>query len=92
MPSDDQRLNILLIVGDGFGWSDIGAFGAEISTPNLDQFAKEGKIGTNYHTAPTCSPAQLVQRCLTVQQSIKGLGWLCVPDRILLGTGSCITS
>lgn len=58
MPSDDQRPNILLIVGDDFGWSDIGAFGAEISTPNLDQLAKEGKIGTNYHTAPTCSPAR----------------------------------
>ena len=58
MPSEDQRPNILLIVGDDFGWSDIGAFGAEISTPNLDQLAKEGKIGTNYHTAPTCSPAR----------------------------------
>ena len=48
----------MLIVGDDFGWSDIGAFGAEISTPNLDQLAKEGRIGTNYHTAPTCSPAR----------------------------------
>ncbi len=53
-----QPPNILLIVGDDFGWSDIGAFGAEISTPNLDQLAKEGRIGTNYHTAPTCSPAR----------------------------------
>jgi arylsulfatase len=34
--SQDKRPNILLIVGDDFGWSDIGAFGAEISTPNLD--------------------------------------------------------
>jgi arylsulfatase A-like enzyme len=53
-----QRPNILLIVGDDLGWSDIGAFGAEISTPNLDQLAKEGRIGLNYHTAPTCSPAR----------------------------------
>ncbi len=58
MSSEDQRPNILLIVGDDFGWSDIGAFGAEISTPNLDQLAKEGKIGTNYHTASTCFPAR----------------------------------
>ncbi len=58
MPSEDQRPNILLIVGDDLGWSDIGSFGGEISTPNLDQLAKEGKIGTNYHTAPTCSPAR----------------------------------
>jgi arylsulfatase len=43
-------------VGEDFGWSDIGAFGAEISTPNLEQLTREGKIGINYHTAPTCSP------------------------------------
>jgi len=56
--SKEQRPNILLIVGDDFGWSDIGSFGAEISTPNLDQLAKEGRIALNYHTAPTCSPAR----------------------------------
>lgn len=54
----DNRPNILAIMGDDFGWSDIGSFGSEISTPNLDALAKEGKILTNYHTAPTCSPAR----------------------------------
>jgi Sulfatase len=39
-----QGPNILMIVGDDFGYSDIGAFGGEISTPNLDALAKEGKI------------------------------------------------
>ena len=47
-----------MIVVDDFGFSDIGAFGSEISTPNLDALANEGKILTNYHTAPTCSPAR----------------------------------
>jgi arylsulfatase A-like enzyme len=55
---EGQRPNILLIVGDDFGFSDIGPFGSEISTPNLDALANEGKILTNYHTAPTCSPAR----------------------------------
>ena len=41
--------NILMIVGDDFGYSDIGVFGAEISTPNLDFLTKEGKILSNYH-------------------------------------------
>ena len=69
----DQRPNIMLIVGDDFGWSDIGAFGSEISTPNLDQLAKEGRIGMNYHTAPTCSPAR--DALLTgVDWHIGGLG------------------
>ena len=51
--------NFLLIMGDDLGYSDIGAFGSEISTPNLDALAKDGKVLTDYHTAPTCSPARV---------------------------------
>lgn len=51
----DKRPNILLIVADDLGYSDIGAFGGEISTPNLDDLAARGVILTNYYTAPTCS-------------------------------------
>ena len=46
-------------MGDDFGYSDIGAFGSETSTPNLDALAKDGKVLTDYHTAPTCSPARV---------------------------------
>ncbi|MGD1834175.1 MAG: sulfatase-like hydrolase/transferase, partial [Nitrososphaeraceae archaeon] len=53
-----EKPNILLIVGDDFGFSDVGSFGSEISTPYLDTLASEGKILTNYHTYPTCSPAR----------------------------------
>jgi arylsulfatase A-like enzyme len=55
----ENKPNFLVIVGDDFGYSDIGAFGSEISTPNLDAIAKGGKVLTNYHTAPTCSPARV---------------------------------
>jgi arylsulfatase A-like enzyme len=58
-PAADNRPNFLLIMGDDFGYSDIGAFGSEISTPNLDAIAKDGKVLTDYHTAPTCSPARV---------------------------------
>jgi len=54
----DQRPNFLLIMGDDFGFSDLGTFGSEISTPNLDALAKDGKILTNYYTHPVCSPAR----------------------------------
>ncbi|HET8794022.1 MAG TPA: sulfatase-like hydrolase/transferase, partial [Nitrososphaeraceae archaeon] len=54
---NDTRPNILVIMGDDFGFSDLGIFGSEISTPNLDQLGKEGKILTNYYTHPVCSPA-----------------------------------
>ena len=57
--NSENKPNFLVIVGDDFGYSDIGAFGSEISTPNLDTIAKDGKVLTNYHTAPTCSPARV---------------------------------
>jgi hypothetical protein len=45
--------NIFVIMGDDFGFSDVGSFGSEIPTPNLDMISKEGKILTNYYTANT---------------------------------------
>jgi hypothetical protein len=51
LAAQGQRPNFLLIMGDDFGYSDIGAFGSEISTPNLDALAKDGKVLTDYHTA-----------------------------------------
>lgn len=53
-----KRPNILLIVADDLGYSDIGAFGGEIQTPNLDQLAAQGRRLTNFHTSPTCSPTR----------------------------------
>ena len=47
--TEDTRPNIMLFLGDDFGYSDIGSFGGEISTPNLDSLAKDGKILSNYH-------------------------------------------
>ncbi|MGE8317779.1 MAG: arylsulfatase [Comamonas sp.] len=53
-----KRPNILLIVADDLGYSDIGAFGGEIRTPHLDALAAEGQVLTDYHTAATCSPTR----------------------------------
>jgi arylsulfatase A-like enzyme len=70
---DNTRPNILVIMGDDFGFSDLGVFGSEISTPNLDQLGKEGKILTNYYTHPVCSPAR--STFLTgVDNHIAGIG------------------
>ena len=68
-----ERPNILVIMGDDIGFSDIGSFGSEISTPNLDQLANEGKILTNYHTNPVCSPAR-VSFLTGVDNHIGGIG------------------
>ena len=55
-----RRPNILLIVADDLGYSDIGPFGAEIATPTLDTLAREGLMLTNFHVLPTCSPSRSV--------------------------------
>jgi hypothetical protein len=44
--------------GRRLGFSDLGAFGGEISTPNLDALALNGLRLTDFHTAPTCSPTR----------------------------------
>ena len=53
-----KRPNVLLIVVDDMGYSDIGPFGGEIRTPNLDMMAKSGRLFSDFHTAPTCSPTR----------------------------------
>jgi len=53
-----DRPNILLIVVDDMAFSDLGSFGGEIPTPNLDRLAYAGIRFTNFHGAPTCSPSR----------------------------------
>lgn len=53
-----KRPNFLVIVADDLGFSDLGAFGGEIDTPNLDAIARQGVRFTGFHTAPTCSPTR----------------------------------
>ena len=53
-----SRPNILLIVADDVGYADLGAYGSEIETPNLDALARAGVQFTNFHVAPTCSPTR----------------------------------
>ena len=53
-----QRPNFLVILADDMGFSDLGAFGGEISTPHLDALALGGLRLTDFHTAPTCSPTR----------------------------------
>ena len=55
-----KRPNILLIVADDMGYTDIGSFGSEIATPTLDTLAEEGLQLTNFHVLPTCSPSRSV--------------------------------
>lgn len=53
-----KRPNFLIILADDLGFSDVGAFGSEIATPNLDALADRGLKLTALHVAPTCSPTR----------------------------------
>ncbi len=54
----DTRPNILLIVADDLGYADLGCYGGDIKTPNIDLLAKKGLLFTNFHTAPLCAPTR----------------------------------
>ena len=54
----DERPNVIILLVDDMGYADLGAYGSEISTPNIDNLVKEGVQFTNYHTAATCSPTR----------------------------------
>lgn len=69
----DRRPNILLIMADDMGYTDIGSFGGEIQTPNLDVLAEEGVRFSNFHTSVSCSPTRLMLMTGT-DNHIAGLG------------------
>jgi len=56
--SPAQRPNILLILADDLGWSDLGCYGGEIPTPNLDRLAKSGLRFTQFYNAARCWPTR----------------------------------
>ncbi len=53
-----RRPNIVIILGDDLGYADMGAFGGEIKTPNLDSLANSGVRFTNFYTHASCSPTR----------------------------------
>ena len=55
-----RQPNVLLIVADDLGYSDIGPFGGEIATPTLDRLANEGLRLSGFHVLPSCSPTRSV--------------------------------
>jgi arylsulfatase A-like enzyme len=53
-----RRPNIVVILADDMGFSDLGAFGGEIKTPNFDALAKDGVRFTSFYTHATSSPTR----------------------------------
>ncbi len=55
---DNQRPNILLIVADDLGYTDLGCYGGEIRTPHLDALARVGILNTSFYTSSACAPTR----------------------------------
>jgi hypothetical protein len=85
-----RRPNIVIILGDDLGYADMGAFGGEIKTPNLDSLTKDGVRFTNFYTHATCSPTRSI--LLTgVDTHLNGLGniVICPNDGWAMGSDIC---
>ncbi len=54
------RPNIVVILGDDLGFADMGSFGGEIRTPNLDSLAREGVRFASFYTHASCSPTRSI--------------------------------
>ncbi|MGB8166389.1 MAG: arylsulfatase [Chthoniobacteraceae bacterium] len=70
-----ERPNIIVILADDMGFSDIGCFGGEVPTPRLDALAANGVRFTQFYNTPRCSPtrAALITGLYSQQA---GMGWL----------------
>jgi arylsulfatase len=53
-----ERPNIILIMSDDMGWSDLGCYGGEISTPHLDGLARQGVRFTQFYNTARCCPTR----------------------------------
>ncbi|MCP4260881.1 MAG: arylsulfatase [Planctomycetes bacterium] len=79
-----KRPNLLLIVADDLGYSDLGCYGGEINTPVLDNLAKKGVRYTNFYVSPTCSPTRsmLLTGTDTHIAGLGNMGELLAPNQV----------
>ncbi|MEO6627396.1 MAG: arylsulfatase, partial [Aquihabitans sp.] len=50
--------NVVVVLVDDLGFADLGCYGSEIPTPNIDRLASQGLQFTNFHVTPMCSPTR----------------------------------
>lgn len=81
-----KRPNIVLIVADDLGFTDVGAFGGEIRTPNIDRLASEGLRLVNFHATPLCQTTRAALLSGT-DHHIAGVGAMYLNDKVRGKTG-----
>jgi arylsulfatase len=58
VPTDPRRPNVVLILADDLGFSDLGCYGGEIRTPNLDRLGRAGTRLSSFYNTARCSPSR----------------------------------
>ncbi len=53
-----KKPNVIVILNDDMGYSDIGCYGGEVDTPNLDRLAQQGLKFSQFYNTPRCSPSR----------------------------------
>lgn len=53
-----KKPNVVLILADDMGWADLGCYGSEVATPNLDKLASEGMRFTQVYNTSKCFPSR----------------------------------
>lgn len=57
-PRREGAPNVVIVLADDLGFADLGCYGSEIDTPNLDALAARGLRYTDFHATPMCSPTR----------------------------------
>ncbi|TCD00720.1 arylsulfatase, partial [Pedobacter frigidisoli] len=77
--AQQKKPNIVLIMADDMGYSDIGCYGGEVKTPNLDQLAQRGIRFKKFYNAARCCPTRAsLMTGLYPHQA--GMGWMAAAD------------
>jgi len=81
----DERPNIILILVDDMGYSDLGSFGSEIQTPNLDTLAKNGIKFTNFTNCAKCETTRTTLMSGRYHTEVKSNNVITIPENLALG-------
>ena len=71
--------NVIVVLADDLGWADLGCFGSEIDTPNIDRLAAEGLRYTSFHSNPMCSPTR-ASLLTGLNHHLAGVGYVAHAD------------
>ena len=76
-PFREDAPNVVVMVLDDLGFGQLGAFGSDLETPNLDRLAHRGLRFTNFHTTAVCSPTRA---CVLTGRNHHRVGMGMLPD------------